>query len=119
MIVIRYEEHDQDGGSMIKFWYPSLSLSQEQADTEWKFHRAAVWANYMQPVGTLPPPFNLIPSLKTMYRKFIMIYSMGKSGRENEASYPYNPCTVTDGLHTTLKLTCFFFKLNFYFCQRH
>ncbi|XP_033643704.1 short transient receptor potential channel 6-like [Asterias rubens] len=77
---------------------------EEQADTEWKFHRAAVWANYMQPVGTLPPPFNLIPSLKTMYRKFIMIYSMGKSGRENEKEL--HSKKELEDYTRVLKLTC-------------
>ncbi|XP_022106370.1 short transient receptor potential channel 4-like isoform X2 [Acanthaster planci] len=48
----------------------TYNLTEENADTEWKFHRAAVWASYLRPVATLPPPFNLIPSLKTVYRLF-------------------------------------------------
>ncbi|XP_071808444.1 short transient receptor potential channel 7-like [Asterias amurensis] len=46
----------------------TYNIVEEDADTEWKFHRAAVWATYLRPVGTLPPPFNLIPSTKSIYR---------------------------------------------------
>ncbi|XP_022106151.1 uncharacterized protein LOC110987534 isoform X2 [Acanthaster planci] len=46
----------------------TYNITEENADTEWKFHRTAVWASYLRPVGTLPPPFNLIPSVKSLIR---------------------------------------------------
>ncbi|XP_038061368.1 uncharacterized protein LOC119732071 [Patiria miniata] len=54
----------------------TYNRTEENADTEWKFHRAAVWASYLRPVGTLPPPFNLIPSLKTLYRIYLYIVGL-------------------------------------------
>ncbi|XP_038061406.1 short transient receptor potential channel 6-like [Patiria miniata] len=45
----------------------TYNLTEEHADTEWKFHRAAAWTSFLRPVGTLPPPFNLIPSVKSLF----------------------------------------------------
>ncbi|XP_071808916.1 short transient receptor potential channel 1-like [Asterias amurensis] len=80
---------------------------EEQADTEWKFHRAAVWANYMQPVGTLPPPFNLIPSLKTVFRflKYIIeVCFCVKRNMENKKEL-HSKKEYEDYLRV-MKLTC-------------
>ncbi|XP_055893356.1 short transient receptor potential channel 4-like isoform X3 [Biomphalaria glabrata] len=38
-----------------------------QADEEWKFARSKLWISYFEDSGTLPPPFNVIPSPKTVY----------------------------------------------------
>mgnify|MGYP001328212473 CR=1 FL=1 len=38
--------------------------SQEKADTEWKFARSKLWISYFEEGGTLPPPFNIIPTPK-------------------------------------------------------
>ncbi|XP_077985518.1 short transient receptor potential channel 4-like isoform X2 [Glandiceps talaboti] len=41
---------------------------EENSDTEWKFARARLWLDYIQKGSTAPPPFNVIPSVKTIYR---------------------------------------------------
>ncbi|VDK46077.1 unnamed protein product [Anisakis simplex] len=38
-----------------------------QADVEWKFARSKLWIEYFDDTGTLPPPFNMIPSPKSFY----------------------------------------------------
>lgn len=44
----------------------SVSLWQDDADVEWKFARAKLWFSYFEEGGTLPVPFNLIPSPKSV-----------------------------------------------------
>ncbi len=39
----------------------SLSV-QDDADVEWKFARAKLWFSYFEHGGSLPVPFNLVPS---------------------------------------------------------
>ncbi|VDM98542.1 unnamed protein product [Thelazia callipaeda] len=38
-----------------------------QADVEWKFARSKLWIQYFDDTATLPPPFNMIPSPKSVY----------------------------------------------------
>lgn len=40
---------------------------QNQADVEWKFARSKLWIEYFDDTATLPPPFNMIPSPKSLY----------------------------------------------------
>lgn len=40
----------------------SSLLVQDDADVEWKFARTKLWFSYFEQGGTLPVPFNLIPS---------------------------------------------------------
>jgi transient receptor potential cation channel subfamily C protein 4 len=35
-------------------------------ETEWKFARAKLWTSYFEDGGTLPPPFNIVPSPKSI-----------------------------------------------------
>lgn len=49
---------------------PLHSLSQEQSDTEWKFARTKLWMSYFDNGATLPPPFNVLPSVKWITRWF-------------------------------------------------
>ncbi|KAI4877491.1 hypothetical protein NFI96_015053, partial [Prochilodus magdalenae] len=39
----------------------------DHADMEWKFARTKLWMSYFEEGGTLPPPFNIIPSPKSMW----------------------------------------------------
>ncbi|XP_014208151.1 transient receptor potential-gamma protein [Copidosoma floridanum] len=48
----------------------------ERADVEWKFARSKLWISYFEEGGTVPPPFNIIPTWKSfmyvvqwLYRK--------------------------------------------------
>ncbi|KAF4026673.1 hypothetical protein G4228_019303 [Cervus hanglu yarkandensis] len=38
---------------------------EDHADIEWKFARTKLWMSYFDEGGTLPPPFNIIPSPKS------------------------------------------------------
>jgi len=42
----------------------SYSFIVEHADKEWKFARTKLWMSYFEERSTLPPPFNIIPSVK-------------------------------------------------------
>nr|XP_020468767.1 short transient receptor potential channel 4-like isoform X2 [Monopterus albus] len=39
----------------------------DHADIEWKFARTKLWMSYFEEGGTLPSPFNIIPSPKSIY----------------------------------------------------
>ncbi|XP_045597326.2 LOW QUALITY PROTEIN: transient-receptor-potential-like protein [Procambarus clarkii] len=54
----------------------SYSFIVEHADTEWKFARTKLWMSYFEEGNTLPPPFNIFPTLKSCLRLF------GKSSRK-------------------------------------
>ena len=43
------------------------NFSQEKADIEWKFARSKLWISYFEDGGTVPPPFNIIPTPKSLY----------------------------------------------------
>lgn len=42
----------------------------DHADIEWKFARTKLWMSYFEEGGTLPAPFNIIPSPKSIYYLF-------------------------------------------------
>uniref|UniRef100_A0A673GRF0 Short transient receptor potential channel 6-like n=1 Tax=Sinocyclocheilus rhinocerous TaxID=307959 RepID=A0A673GRF0_9TELE len=44
----------------------SFQEIEDDADVEWKFARAKLWFSYFEEGGTLPVPFNLIPSPKSV-----------------------------------------------------
>ncbi|KFD47429.1 hypothetical protein M513_11698 [Trichuris suis] len=46
----------------------SYQYISNQADVEWKFARSKLWIEYFEETGTVPPPFNIIPSPKAFYR---------------------------------------------------
>ncbi|XP_070551387.1 short transient receptor potential channel 5-like [Ptychodera flava] len=39
---------------------------EENADREWKFYRTQMWMGYFEEGATVAPPFNIIPSFKTI-----------------------------------------------------
>ncbi|XP_032084042.1 short transient receptor potential channel 5 [Thamnophis elegans] len=45
----------------------SYQLIADHADIEWKFARTKLWMSYFDEGGTLPPPFNIIPSPKSCW----------------------------------------------------
>ncbi|XP_060577329.1 transient receptor potential-gamma protein-like isoform X3 [Ruditapes philippinarum] len=45
----------------------SYQCISSQSDEEWKFARSRLWISYFDESGTLPVPFNIIPSPKTFY----------------------------------------------------
>ncbi|XP_043250231.1 transient-receptor-potential-like protein [Colletes gigas] len=46
----------------------SYAMIEERADTEWKFARTKLWMSYFEEGGTLPPPFNVLPPPKLLFR---------------------------------------------------
>ncbi|XP_055381009.1 transient receptor potential protein [Condylostylus longicornis] len=42
----------------------SYQVIYEKADVEWKFARSQLWMSYFEDGSTLPPPFNMCPSMK-------------------------------------------------------
>lgn len=51
----------------------SSLLMQDDADVEWKFARAKLWFSYFEYGGTLPVPFNLVPSPKSVVSLLLWI----------------------------------------------
>ncbi|KAJ8008524.1 hypothetical protein DPEC_G00105770 [Dallia pectoralis] len=45
----------------------SYQLIADHADIEWKFARTKLWMSYFDEGGTLPPPFNIVPSPKSLW----------------------------------------------------
>ncbi|BFG05181.1 transient-receptor-potential-like protein [Drosophila madeirensis] len=48
----------------------SYAMIDEHSDTEWKFARTKLWMSYFEDSATLPPPFNVLPSVKWLIRLF-------------------------------------------------
>lgn len=45
----------------------SYQYISDQADIEWKFARSRLFLEYFDDTATLPPPFNIVPSPKSIY----------------------------------------------------
>ncbi|XP_051166224.1 transient receptor potential-gamma protein isoform X11 [Leptopilina boulardi] len=52
----------------------SYQLISERADIEWKFARSKLWISYFEEGGTVPPPFNIIPTPKSAGYVLMWIY---------------------------------------------
>lgn len=46
----------------------SYAMIDEHSDTEWKFARTKLWMSYFEESSTLPPPFNIFPTVKHFMR---------------------------------------------------
>lgn len=44
----------------------SYQIISERSDTEWKFARSHLWISFFDDGSTLPPPFNLFPTVKML-----------------------------------------------------
>lgn len=55
----------------------SYQIISERSDTEWKFARSHLWISYFDDGSTLPPPFNLFPTVKLM--------RIGKNNRKSKS----------------------------------
>uniref|UniRef100_A0A3B4YQE8 Transient receptor potential cation channel, subfamily C, member 6b n=1 Tax=Seriola lalandi dorsalis TaxID=1841481 RepID=A0A3B4YQE8_SERLL len=73
---------------LIAMFNSSFQEIEDDADVEWKFARAKLWFSYFEYGGTLPVPFNLVPSPKSVVslllgiRKFLWAAPQNKS-KEN------------------------------------
>ncbi|KAK7910000.1 hypothetical protein WMY93_014684 [Mugilogobius chulae] len=47
----------------------------DHADIEWKFARTKLWMSYFDEGGTLPPPFNIVPSPKSVWYLLMWLHT--------------------------------------------
>uniref|UniRef100_A0A671WL54 Transient receptor potential cation channel, subfamily C, member 6a n=1 Tax=Sparus aurata TaxID=8175 RepID=A0A671WL54_SPAAU len=68
----------------------SFQEIEDDADVEWKFARAKLWFSYFEEGRTLPVPFNLVPSPKTMLglataiKSLLLQHVAGQSEKKTE-----------------------------------
>ncbi|XP_033839937.1 short transient receptor potential channel 5a [Periophthalmus magnuspinnatus] len=53
----------------------SYQLIADHADIEWKFARTKLWMSYFDEGGTLPPPFNIVPSPKSVWYLLMWLHA--------------------------------------------
>ncbi|XP_013421841.2 transient receptor potential-gamma protein isoform X1 [Lingula anatina] len=51
----------------------SFQIISSMQDTEWKFARSKMWMSYFEEGGTLPAPFNIIPTPKTVWNILVWL----------------------------------------------
>ncbi|XP_022108366.1 short transient receptor potential channel 5-like [Acanthaster planci] len=68
---------------------------EENSDTEWKFARAKMWVHFLHVGGTVPPPFNVIPTriaitelLSRCYRR-CCVPRRNQNGKNKMAEHTY------------------------------
>ncbi|KAK7883004.1 hypothetical protein WMY93_029178 [Mugilogobius chulae] len=74
---------------LIAMFNSSFQEIQDDADVEWKFARAKLWFSYFERGGTLPVPFNLIPSpmsLATLWSRLKKLTWDESSSKSKEKS---------------------------------
>ncbi|MGH0169161.1 UNVERIFIED_CONTAM: hypothetical protein FKN15_056152 [Acipenser sinensis] len=79
----------------------SYQLIADHADIEWKFARTKLWMSYFDEGGTLPPPFNIIMSPKSIWYLCVWLHRQlcpGKS-RDEEHKKHENFKTFTVSSH--------------------
>uniref|UniRef100_A0A8C5MUN2 Transient receptor ion channel domain-containing protein n=1 Tax=Leptobrachium leishanense TaxID=445787 RepID=A0A8C5MUN2_9ANUR len=74
----------------------SYKLIADHADTEWKFARAKLWISYFEEGGTLPPPFNIIVTPKSVWYLCKRIHSKLFPGCEHTRKRHENLKTFTE-----------------------
>ncbi|PIK33579.1 putative short transient receptor potential channel 3 isoform X2 [Apostichopus japonicus] len=71
------------------------NVVEENADTEWKFHRTYLWMSFLDETFTVPPPFNLLPNcastIKNTFRRikrcYCCLFSRKQSDENNVTSH--------------------------------
>lgn len=96
----------------------AFGLLQNHEDKEWKFARAKLWLSYFDDKCTLPPPFNILPSPKTVcylvtsMSKWICSHtSKGKVKRQNSLKVRSCSRGMNDSEHLS---SAIFWKTLFY-----
>uniref|UniRef100_A0A7N6A8A2 Transient receptor ion channel domain-containing protein n=1 Tax=Anabas testudineus TaxID=64144 RepID=A0A7N6A8A2_ANATE len=65
---------------LIAMFNSSFQEIEDDADVEWKFARAKLWFSYFKHGGTLPVPFNLVPSPKSVVSLLLGVRGRSKCG---------------------------------------
>ncbi|XP_063238100.1 transient-receptor-potential-like protein [Bacillus rossius redtenbacheri] len=60
----------------------SYAMIDEHSDTEWKFARTKLWMSYFEESATLPPPFNIFPTVKH-FMKLLGVRNKDKMQRQS------------------------------------
>ncbi|CAG7720431.1 unnamed protein product [Allacma fusca] len=55
---------------LIAMMSTSYQIISERSDTEWKFARSTLWISYFDEGATVPAPFNIVPTVKSVQRLF-------------------------------------------------
>ncbi|XP_041652769.1 short transient receptor potential channel 6 [Cheilinus undulatus] len=74
---------------LIAMFNSSFQEIEDDADVEWKFARAKLWFSYFENGGTLPVPFNLVPSPMSFVSLWLGIKEFlwdGPQGKSKESS---------------------------------
>nr|XP_020470429.1 short transient receptor potential channel 6-like isoform X2 [Monopterus albus] len=81
---------------LIAMFNSSFQEIEDDADVEWKFARAKLWFSYFEHGGTLPVPFNLVPSPKSVtslllgIREFLWEVPQSKSKENSNDDMEFN-----------------------------
>lgn len=75
----------------------SYAIIDEHSDTEWKFARTKLWMSYFEESATLPPPFNIFPRPKFLFKwlglrkkdKMRKLSIKRRKKKERERDYQY------------------------------
>jgi transient-receptor-potential-like protein len=71
-------------------------IFQEHSDTEWKFARTRLWMSYFEESATLPPPFNIFPTPKLLF-KMLGIRKKDKLRRMSSKVHTLNTKNINHG----------------------
>ena len=77
---------------------------------EWKFARSKLWLSFFQRGATLPVPFNLIPSPKTIINSFMWVSS--KLIKKNSSKRTADHRTISEVLTNNFVLISLFITCN-------
>lgn len=82
-------------GTALSFW-----CLQDDADVEWKFARAKLWFSYFEEGRTLPVPFNLVPSPKSMLSLGLGLKSLLMNLLHKQRAIMKNEAELCEVTHT-------------------
>lgn len=106
---------------MAKNWLDDLFVHvfQNHADMEWKFSRSKLWMGYFDEGSTLPSPFNLIISPKSIYYaasffKNFLSSCINKSRPLTRSKRRTSISSVKVRKESMVYCTCFFDVLHFF-----
>lgn len=77
---------------------------QDDADVEWKFARAKLWFSYFEEGRTLPVPFNLVPSPKSVLGLSLGLKSLLMKLVHKHEAVMKNEAELNEVTHTAHKL---------------
>uniref|UniRef100_A0A3Q3J731 Transient receptor ion channel domain-containing protein n=1 Tax=Monopterus albus TaxID=43700 RepID=A0A3Q3J731_MONAL len=89
---------------LIAMFNSSFQEIEDDADVEWKFARAKLWFSYFEHGGTLPVPFNLVPSPKSVtslllgIREFLWEVPQSKSKENSNDDMEFNKAREQEDL---------------------